>query len=120
MLNATPGIAMAMPTVPLPEQRGGFLEGPIRRNFHPQRSGDIYVIQSPYSFLMDKGPIAAMHGSPWRYDTHVPIIFVGPGIEPAKVGRSVCTIDVAVTLSNFLGISAPSGASGNVLDEVTR
>ncbi len=120
MLNATPGIAMAMPTVPLPEQRGGFLEDPIRRNFHPQRSGDIYVVQSPYSFLMDKGPIAAMHGSPWRYDTHVPIIFAGPGIEPAKVGRRVGTIDVAVTLSNILGITAPSGASGIVLDEVTR
>ena len=120
MLNATPGIAIAMPTVPLPEQRGGFLENPIRRNFHSQRSGDIYVAQSPYSFLMDKGPIAAMHGSPWRYDTHVPIIFAGPGIEPARVSRRVGTIDVAVTLSNFLGITVPSGASGNVLDEVMR
>ena len=69
---------------------------------------------------MDKGPIAAMHGSPWRYDTHVPIIFAGPGIEPARVSRRVGTIDVAVTLSNFLGITVPSGASGNVLDEVMR
>ena len=119
-LNATPGIAIAMPAVPLPEQRGDVLEEPIRRNFHPQRSGDIYVAQSAYSFLMDKGPVAAMHGSPWRYDSHVPIIFAGPGIESAKISRRVGTIDVAVTLSNLLGTTVPSGASGTVLIEVKR
>jgi len=27
--------------------------------------------------------MAAIHGSPWRYDTHVPILFAGPGVtEP--------------------------------------
>ena len=65
------GIAMAMPREPFPEQIGHMLEEPIRRNFHPQRSGDIYVAQSPYSFLFEKGPAAVMHGSPWRFDTHV-------------------------------------------------
>jgi len=36
------------------------------------------IVQDPYWFLYEKGPVAAMHGSPWRYDTHVPIIFMGP------------------------------------------
>ncbi|MEH6836794.1 MULTISPECIES: alkaline phosphatase family protein [Falsihalocynthiibacter] len=119
-LAARPGISMAMPSVPFPEQRDSFLEGPIRRNFHPSRSGDIYVVQSPYSFLLDPGAVAAMHGSPWRYDTHVPILFEGPGIEPARISRRVGTIDVAVTLSNFFGTTMPSGASGSVLSEVFR
>ncbi len=119
-LAARPGISMAMPSVPFPEQRESFLEGPIRKNYHPERSGDIYVVQSPYSFLLDPGAIAVMHGSPWRYDTHVPILFSGPGIEAAKVARRVGTVDVAVTLSEFFGTTMPSGASGSALSEVFR
>lgn len=117
-LSVWPGIAMAMPSVPFPEQVGDFLELPIRRNFHPARSGDIYVVQSPYSFLLDPDAIAVMHGSPWRYDTHVPILFAGPGIETEKVSRRVATVDVAVTLSAIFGTTQPSGASGEILQEV--
>lgn len=116
-LMAEKGIAMAMPAVPLPEQEGDFLQAPIRRNHHPQRSGDIYVVQTPYSFLFEEGAIAVMHGSPWRYDTHVPILFSGPGIQPARIARRVATIDVAITLSTIFGTTIPSGASGGVLFE---
>lgn len=117
-LEARVGIAIALPREPFPEQVDHYLTAPIRRNFHPQRSGDLYVAQAPYSFLFDEGPIGAMHGSPWKYDTHVPIIFAGPGIEPQIVPRQVSTIDVAVTLANILGTTIPSSATGRVLDEV--
>ena len=119
-LEARKGIAIAMPREPLPGQRGDLLEAPIRQNFHPQRSGDIYVAQAPYSFLFDRGSVAVMHGSPWRYDTHVPIVFAGPGIEPERVGRPVATVDVASTLSEIFGTTIPSGASGAPLAETLR
>ncbi len=119
-LSARDGIAMAMPRVPFPEQRGDFLEAPIRRNFHPARSGDIYVVQAPYAFLLGQGAVSVMHGSPWRYDTHVPILFGGPGITPGRVTRPVATTDIAVTLSTIFGTTMPSGASGVVLPEVIR
>ncbi len=119
-LAVRPGIAMAMPKEPFPEQRGDFLEGPIRRNYFPARSGDIYVVQSPYSFLLDPGPIAVMHGSPWRYDTHVPIIFAGPGIKPKLVSERVATTDIAVTLADIFATTQPSGASGTVLRDVVE
>ena len=118
MLTATPGIAIALPAVPFEEQRGDYLEGFVRRNYHPLRSGDIYVAQSPYSFLYSEGPIAVMHGSPWRYDTHVPVIFSGAGITPDVVARQIETVDVAVTLAAMFGTTMPSGAAGVVLDEV--
>jgi predicted AlkP superfamily pyrophosphatase or phosphodiesterase len=92
----------------------------IRRNEHPVRSGDIYVVQNPYWFLFDKGPIVAMHGSPWRYDTHVPIIFLGTGMTAAKVDRLVHPVDVAPTLSALLGMSGPAAAQGQPLIEVLR
>ncbi|WP_299426537.1 alkaline phosphatase family protein [uncultured Shimia sp.] len=114
------GIAIAVPKVPMDEQRGDFVENPIRNNFHPARSGDVYVVQSAYSFLLDPGAVAVMHGSPWRYDTHVPVIFSGENITTGKVDRRISTTDVAVTLADLFGTTQPSGASGRVLPEVSK
>jgi arylsulfatase A-like enzyme len=58
-----------------------------------------------------------MHGSPWRYDSYVPIIFAGPGIAPRKIHRLVHPVDVAPTLSAWLGIKRPSSSVGLVLEE---
>ena len=114
------GINLAVPTANVANQQGNPLLEQVRRNHHVTRSGDIYVIQDPYWFLFDEGPIAAMHGSPWRYDTHVPIIFSGPGIEAQTVHRRVHPVDVAPTLSAFLGMTPPASAQGSALGEVLR
>lgn len=90
----------------------------IQRNYHPSRSGDIYLVQQPYWFMFEGSPIAAMHGSPWRYDTHVPIIFAGAGINSQTIHRSVHPVDVAPTLSSMLGMTLPSSAQGMPLVEV--
>ena len=90
----------------------------IRNNYHPIRAGDIYIVQEPYWFNFDKGPVAAMHGSPWNYDTHVPIIFSGPGINATTIYRQVQPADIAPTLAGLLGMTAPASAQGMVLKEV--
>lgn len=57
----------------------------VLRNYNANRSGDIYVVFDPNRFINDFDGlvVAASHGSPWRYDTYVPIIFVGKDI-PAQ------------------------------------
>jgi predicted AlkP superfamily pyrophosphatase or phosphodiesterase len=92
----------------------------IRRNFHPRRSGDIYLVQEPYWFLFSRDSVylAAVHGSPWRYDTFVPIIFAGADIAAQRIARPVHPVDIAPTLSNYLGIKPPAGSVGNPLYEV--
>jgi predicted AlkP superfamily pyrophosphatase or phosphodiesterase len=114
------GIELAVSTKSLPTQKGNPLLEQVRRNQHVTRSGDIYIIQEPYWFLFDEGPIPAMHGSPWRYDTHVPIIFVGPGIDAQTVHRLVHPVDVAPTIAAVLGITPPGSAQGSALEEVLR
>jgi arylsulfatase A-like enzyme len=59
-----------------------------------------------------------MHGSPWRYDIHVPMMFMGPDIQPQTVHRSVHPVDVAPTIAAFLGMTPPSSAQGSPLEEV--
>ena len=92
----------------------------VLRNHHPGRSGDIYVVLEPSWFVndMDGLTVATTHGSPWRYDTYVPIVFAGMGLEPQVVTRDVETVDVAATLSLFVGAKFPSGCVGRPLKEV--
>ena len=114
------GIALAVASSRLSAQQTNPLIAQVRNNTHVSRSGDIYIIQEPYWFLFDKGPIAAMHGSPWRYDTHVPIIFFGSAIQPKMVHRRVHPVDVAPTIAAILGMTPPGSAEGSALEEVLR
>ncbi|MGR5176534.1 alkaline phosphatase family protein [Vibrio parahaemolyticus] len=92
----------------------------IRNNYHPARSGDIYLVFGPRTYINDMEglTIASTHGSPWRYDTHVPVIFAGNKLEGQAVTRPVTPYDIAPTLSGYLNINAPSGATGEQLKEV--
>ncbi len=112
------GIALAVAAGRLSEQPINPLLEQVRNNHHIIRSGDIYIIQEPYWFLFDQGPVKVMHGSPWRYDTHVPIIFMGPGIQPQTVQRRVHPVDVAPTIAALLGMTPPGSAQGSPLKEV--
>ena len=93
----------------------------ILRNFHPKRSGDIYLVFEPNVFINDFDglTVASTHGSPWRYDTFVPVMFAGADLHPQSVARAITPYDIAPTLANYLGIKPPSAAIGNPLLEVT-
>jgi len=122
------GIAYAMTRSDL--LAGRITESPIqnqiRRSFHPERSGNIHMVPEHYWFLhsteeaekMGIGKIAAIHGSPWKYDTYVPIFFAGNGISPQTVNRPVGPHDIAATIAAYLEIKPPSGSVGNPLVEV--
>jgi predicted AlkP superfamily pyrophosphatase or phosphodiesterase len=102
-----------VPETPIIEQ--------IRRNYHPKRSGDIYVVQEPFWQAGDEDweeEYATRHGSPWRYDTYVPLVFIGGQVPKKTVMRQVLSVDVAPTLSAYLGIVPPAGATGVPLTEV--
>ena len=92
----------------------------IRRNFHDKRSGDIYLVFDPYVFISDFDglAVASTHGSPWRYDSHVPVMFAGAGLEPATVSRAITPYDIAPTLANLLGVKPPSASIGQPLAEI--
>ena len=116
------GVAYAIPSIDLVEGKmpNTRLYQQILRNFNPKRSGDIYLVLEHHWFVNDfEGlTVASTHGSPWRYDTFVPIIFAGNGLTNNKIYREVQTVDIALTLSKYIGIIGPSGATGNPLVEV--
>ena len=103
---------------------GAYPEMPLVRsilnNFNPKRSGDVFVVFEPQRFIndMDGLTVASTHGSPWSYDTFVPIFVAGAGVTPRKVYRRVAPNDIAPTLSAFVGAKPPSGSVGELLVEV--
>ena len=91
----------------------------IRRAFHPSRSGDVLVIQTDDWYENPSAyPLSPVHGSPSSEDTHVPIIFCGPGIEPRVIDRAVSPADIVPSLAAYLEIDPPAGSVGHALPEV--
>lgn len=116
----TPGIALTLSRSDLLAGRvpRTFVAEHLQRSFCPQRSGDVLIVQAPHWYLFGKDTAAAMHGSPYSYDTYVPIFFAGAGVEPGRVTRAVCPKDIAPTIAQRLEIVPPSGCTGTVLLEV--
>lgn len=90
----------------------------ISNNFVAQRSGDLIVVQKTSTMLGNYA--AATHGSPYKYDTHVPVYFAGWKVKPQRITRQVSPEDIAVTLSATLDIGYPDKSTGSVLAEIAE
>ena len=81
------------------------------------RSGDIFVLLDPY-YLAGSNTSGTTHGTPFDYDTHVPVIFLGTGIKLGHYYQKIAVNDIAPTLAAIAGVAAPSGSIGRVLQEM--
>jgi predicted AlkP superfamily pyrophosphatase or phosphodiesterase len=118
----TKGLALAVPRWKLEGKALGDspLNSRLQAAFHAERSGDVYLVPEP-QWLLGIGNASAvlssLHGSPWRYDTHVPIMIAGPGISEGSYYREVAPRDIAPTVALLLGIKAPAVTTGEPLFE---
>jgi hypothetical protein len=86
----------------------------VRRSFHPDRCGDLYVLQRPYYVFSLPLGTGTTHGTPHPYDTHVPLLVYGAGIRSGIRKEAVTPQAAAVILAEVLGIKPPSGAEAPV------
>ena len=86
----------------------------VMLSFHRERSGDVEVLLEPYWV---PAVAKATHGTPYSYDTHVPLVLMGPGILSGRYNRPVALNDLAPTLATLLEVETPSGSAGSVLGE---
>jgi predicted AlkP superfamily pyrophosphatase or phosphodiesterase len=86
----------------------------VLNGFYYQRAADLTAVPEPY-WLFEAG--GTSHGSPWNYDSHVPLILMGPGIRAGTYYRPARVNDIAPTLAALLGVAPPSGSSGRILEE---
>ena len=94
------------------------IERRVLHGFYANRSGDVVLIPDPYSYLGEG--VLATHGSPYSYDTHVPLIIVASGLVPGHYYDPASPADIAPTVSLLLRTTPPSSAVGRVLTEALR
>jgi predicted AlkP superfamily pyrophosphatase or phosphodiesterase len=89
----------------------------IINGINRQRSGDIQLI-SHDSMLPPYAKTGTTH-SVWNsYDSHIPLIFMGWGIQHGESNKPYFMTDIAPTVSSLLKIQFPSGNVGNPITEV--
>jgi len=88
----------------------------IINGINRQRSGDIQLI-SHDSMLPPYSKTGTTH-SVWNsYDSHIPLIFMGWGIQHGESNKPYSMADIAPTVSSLLKIQFPSGNIGNPITE---
>ena len=87
----------------------------VSLGFYAPRSGDVILLQEPYYLFEATG---TSHGTPYEYDTHVPVLFMGTGIKPGVYRSHILVNDIAPTLAEIMGVARPAGAMGRVLSEI--
>lgn len=88
----------------------------FRHSYHPDRSGDLFFRLKQYYLI--HGARGTSHGSPYNYDTHVPLVFAGSGIQNMQDNTKVRTVDAAPTIAEILGITPPGEIDGKSLLEM--
>ncbi|MCH8956846.1 alkaline phosphatase family protein [candidate division KSB1 bacterium] len=83
-------------------------------SFFPGRSGDVFF-QLKENWLFH-GPTGTNHGSPWKYNTHVPLLFYGSGIKPGVYEEAVSIADIAPTVAQIIKVDMPEEVQGKVLE----
>ncbi|MQA40939.1 alkaline phosphatase family protein [Rugamonas aquatica] len=92
----------------------------MRRAWNREASGDLMVVTKPYWYF-GTGTSGTSHGSPYAYDTNVPLMIMGKRwIKPGAYGQYAEVVDIAPTLAHLLQVRPPAGAEGRVLTETLR
>jgi hypothetical protein len=60
--------------------------------------------------------IGTSHGSPYDYDTHVPLIFSREDFRKRKKTTRRATVDIAPTIAKYLDIEVPEYCDGQGID----
>jgi predicted AlkP superfamily pyrophosphatase or phosphodiesterase len=125
-ISTTPGVAavyraedLGNGTTPIAQTRKAAV-----LSYFAGRSGDLFVLQKPY-WLMDgsadgnKRYTGTGHGTPYNYDQHVPVFFMGFGIQPGEYFEPATPADIAPTFAALTGVTLAT-RDGRVLAEALK
>jgi len=88
----------------------------VIKGYNAERSGDVVLIFKPYTISW--GATGTTHGSPYSYDTHIPILFHGPSFRPGRYPDEFYITDIVPTLCAAMHIDEPAGSTGKPLGKI--
>jgi len=88
----------------------------IAKGYDATQDGDLVILEKPG--YIEYGATGTSHGTPYSYDTHVPLLFYGWNIKAGEsYDRKVIT-EIAPTLAQKLKTAFPNGTEAEVLTEI--
>jgi hypothetical protein len=115
------GISVAFTRTELttPRPPYGELAAAVLRSFCPDRSGDVVAVPRPY-YQITSFTTGTTHGTPYPYDTHVPLLVFGPGVAAGVRREPVQPLAAAVVVARLLGVPPPAKATAPLPDGLFR
>jgi predicted AlkP superfamily pyrophosphatase or phosphodiesterase len=113
-IEEIPGVLRVLRTDQLSENSRDPIVRSAALSYLASRSGDLMVVPKEYWFMSPRTTFGTTHGSPYEYDTHVPVIFFGGTVKAGRSKANVTPADIAPTLGDFAGVKL-SMAEGRAL-----
>lgn len=82
----------------------------IVNGYNRERSGDVAIVLKPNFYA--HGMKGTDHGEWNPYDTHIPLVFMGCGIQHGATTRQTFMTDIVPTIAALLHVQAPNGCVG--------
>lgn len=89
----------------------------FQRSYYPPRGQDFIIRYCEYCLVTSQST-GTSHSAPYRYDTHVPVVFWGAHLKSKRIEDPIYTVDVAPTLAKVVGIDYPSTVDGKPLTQI--
>lgn len=87
----------------------------MRKAWHPDVAAPLQIVVKP-GWLFGSRPSGSSHGTPYAYDTHVPILAWGPQwVGRGEQAQAVEVVDIAPSLAKILRLRAPAQSQGQLL-----
>jgi predicted AlkP superfamily pyrophosphatase or phosphodiesterase len=113
-IEEIPGVSRVLRTDQLSENSRDPMVRAAALSYMASRNGDLIVVPKEYWFMSPRAVIGTTHGSPYEYDTHVPVIFLGGAVKAGRSKVNVTPADIAPTLADLAGVKLPM-AEGRAL-----
>jgi len=88
----------------------------INKGYDATQNGNLVILDKPG--YIEYGATGTSHGTPYTYDTHVPLLFYGWNVPKGETHDHKEITQIAPTLALKLKITLPNGTEGKVLLEV--
>lgn len=107
------GVAHAVTAASLQSGTAVGIMGKAQNSYYPRHSGDVMINLMP-GWMVDNDNLS-QGGTGYNYDSHVPLVFWGGGLEAGSIQNPVETRDIAPTTAAILGIAPPNASTGRAI-----
>jgi len=89
----------------------GLIGERVFNGYNAERSGDVVLVYKPYTINWG-GKNGTTHGSPYSYDTHIPVLLYGAPFKAGRYPDEFYITDMVPTLCAALHMDQPAASIG--------